>query len=81
MELHEEILSKILLEQVSRGLATHCACFEKFVQNECYRALAEIKKIIEDDSIEDDECFMKIEEIVRVFESIGSDGGSRHDFG
>ena len=81
MELHEEFLSKILLEQVSREVATHCAYFEKSVQNECSGALVEIKKIIEDDSIEDDECFIKIEEIVRVFESIGSDGGSRHDFG
>ena len=26
------------------------------------------------------ECFMKIEQIVRVLESVGSNGGSRHDF-
>ena len=27
------------------------------------------------------ECFIKIEEIIRLFESLGSDGGVRHDFG
>ena len=42
---------------------------------------AKIKAIIEDDSLEDKECFRKIEEIVCAFEEIGSNGGSRHDFG
>ena len=37
--------------------------------------------VIEDDSLEDDECFMKIEEIVCAFENLGSGGGNRHDFG
>ena len=46
----------------------------------CYNALKEIKRIIEDDTLEDSECFMKIEEIVKVLELYGSDGGSRHDF-
>lgn len=48
---------------------------------ECYQALRKIRAIIEDDSFEDRDCFMKIEEIVRLFEELGSDGGSRHDFG
>lgn len=81
MELHEEILSKILIESVSKALSANCVNFEEAIRNKSYKALIEIKNIIEDDSLEDDECFMKIEEIVRVFESIGSDGGNRHDFG
>ena len=36
---------------------------------------------LEDDSLEDSECFYRIEEIVCVFEGLGSDCGSRHDFG
>ncbi|MEE1055782.1 MAG: hypothetical protein UH239_00850 [Acutalibacteraceae bacterium] len=48
---------------------------------ESYKALQKIKTIIEDDSLEDKECFMKIEEIVCLFEALGSDGGNRHDFG
>ena len=39
-----------------------------------------IKEILEDDELEDEECFMKIEEIVCVFEDLGMGCGSRHDF-
>ena len=31
-------------------------------------------------SLDDAECFQRIEEIVCAYEAIGSDGGSRHDF-
>lgn len=54
---------------------------KEIVEMECYKALQKIKAIIEDDSLEDTECFMKIEKIVCLFEQIGSNGGSRHDFG
>ncbi len=53
----------------------------QIVENEAYKTLQKIKDILSDDSLDDPECFMKIEEIVCAFESIGSDGGSRHDFG
>lgn len=53
---------------------------EKLLELRCYQALLEIKNIIEDDTLDDPTCFWKIEKIVRVFENIGSDGGSRHDF-
>ena len=43
--------------------------------------LCRIKEIIEDDTLDDPECFMKIEEIVCVLEEVGSSGGIRHDFG
>ena len=53
----------------------------QIVELECYKALQKIKAIIEDDSLEDDTCFKKIEEIVCAFEQMGSSGGGRHDFG
>ncbi|MCI8704143.1 MAG: hypothetical protein HFE60_07645 [Anaerotignum sp.] len=46
----------------------------------CYQALEEIKGILESDGLEDKECFEKIEEIVCIYERLGSDGGNRHDF-
>ena len=55
--------------------------FEKLFENRCYKALQEIKEVIEDDRLEDKECFERIERIVRIFEEMGSDGGTRHDFG
>ena len=52
----------------------------KLLESRCYIALQNIKDILDDDKLDDDECFMKIEKIVRLFEEMGSDGGSRHDF-
>ena len=47
----------------------------------CYQALQEIRDIVRDGALDDRECFEKIEEIVCIFEKMGSHGGSRHDFG
>ena len=40
-----------------------------------------IQNILRDGSLSDPECFRQIEEVVRCFETLGSDGGGRHDFG
>ena len=78
MELHQEILRHMLADgkiQVSFPELTNSDS-TKIVELECYRALRKIKAILEDS-----ECFYRIEEIVCVFEGLGSDCGSRHDFG
>lgn len=83
MELHQEILRHMLADgkiQVSFPELTN-SDISKIVELECYRALQKIKAILEDDSLEDSECFYRIEEIVCVFEGLGSGCGSRHDFG
>ena len=51
------------------------------IEGICFQALSRIKTIIEDDTLDDPDCFYKIEEIVCVLEEIGSGGGTRHDFG
>ena len=69
MELYQEILRHILADekiQVSFPELTDSDS-TKIVELECYRALRKIKAILE--------------EIVCVFEDLGSDCGSRHDFG
>lgn len=43
-----------------------------------FQALAAIRAILDDDTLDD---FMCVEKIVQVFEWLGSGGGSRHDFG
>ena len=83
MELYQEILRHMLADkkiQVSFPELNNSDS-TKIVELECYRALRKIKAILEDDSLEDSECFHRIEEIVCVFEDLGSDCGSRHDFG
>ena len=51
------------------------------VEQRCYQAMQKIQAILKNDRLDDAECFQKIEEIVRVFEDLGSGCGTRHDFG
>ena len=81
MDLYKEILAHALTYgEVKITFPGDCD-LSKIVENKCYQALAKIKAIIQDDSLDDPECFEKIEEIVCALESVGSDGGFRHDFG
>lgn len=82
MELYKEILSHALMcGQIQVSFSSQEPDISKIVEGECYKALQKIKVIIEDDSLEDKECFMKIEEIVCALEEIGCSNSARHDFG
>lgn len=82
MRLYAEILSKILSNQeVNIVFPQFSFDIKDILELECYRALHRIKAVLEDDSLDDEHCFMKIEEIICIFERMGSDGGNRHDFG
>lgn len=82
MDLYQEILLKMLergnVQVTFSNLNRDPA---QIVETECYRTLKKIKAVIEDDSLDDAACYLKIEEIVRLFEELGSGGGNRHDFG
>lgn len=82
MELYEEIIIHALeKQQISLAALEQTSYMAKIVEGVCYRTLRRIKEIVEDDSLTDEACFWKIEEIVVALEQIGSDGGTRHDFG
>ena len=82
MELYLEILAHILAhEELQITFPNLRIDAAQIVEGECYKALQNIKTIIEDDSLEDRECFMKIEKVVCALEEIGTSGSSRHDFG
>lgn len=44
---------------------------------QCMLALHEIRAILDDETLDDFQC---VEAIVQVYERLGSNGGSRHDF-
>nr|WP_325221944.1 hypothetical protein [uncultured Oscillibacter sp.] len=44
------------------------------------RTLEEIREVLDDERLDDQNCFKRIEQIVRLYEKLGSNGGSRHDF-
>ena len=80
MELYKEILIHALLQGEVKIIFPNQE-IDQIVEGECYRTLTKIKEILHDDTLEDDTCFLKIEEIICAFEEMGSDGGNRHDFG
>ena len=81
MEFYAEILAAVLANQDIRiTFPSLEGSVEKIVEGECYKALQKIKYVLEDDSLDDVECFHKIEKIVCIFEELGSNCGARHDF-
>ncbi len=82
MELYKEILAKVLAQSPMQITFPNLHIdANQVVELQCYLALCRIKDVLADDTLDDKECFSKIEEIVCIFESIGSNGGYRHDFG
>ena len=77
-----ELLSHILAQgEVQITFPQQNEPFTQIVEGQCYQTLCKIKAIIEDDRLDDSECFQRIEEIIHAFEEIGNGGGVRHDFG
>ena len=78
MDLYKEILAKVLEKQKIHVTFPDLQInANEIVALQCYLGLQKIKTIIENDSLSDFEC---VEEIVCLFEKLGSDGGNRHDF-
>lgn len=78
MELYHQLLALNFSESERFDQAINAP---SIVEGICYRTLCAIRDILADDSLDDKECFQKIEQIVCLFEEIGSDAGTRHDFG
>lgn len=82
MDLYMEILAHALTYgQMQIVFPAQEKDLLEITENVCYQTLQKIKAIIEDDSLEDKECFYKIEEIICAFEDIGCVDLHRHDFG
>lgn len=82
MKLYRDILYRILeSEEFEILLPKWKMNVEEMMEMKCYQALQEIKKILEDDELDDAECFESIEKIISVFEKLGSGIKERHDFG
>lgn len=82
MQLYQEILAAVLAkEELQITFPNLKINLTEIVESESYQALQKIKAVVHDDSLTDSECFMKIEEIIDILETLGSGGGNRHDFG
>lgn len=81
MDLYIEMLREVLYKETVQVTFPNLTVNQTELLNSiAYRALRKIRDIVRDNSLRDEECFKQIEAIVCVLESIGSDGGNRHDF-
>lgn len=78
MELYEDIICKEIGQIILTAYKKEDFDRKEIADSKSLQALQKIKTIIENKELSDFEC---IEEIVCVFEDIGSGAGSRHDFG
>ena len=78
-----EILQRMIADMISRGEVklTLSPGMVRYLENRCFEVLGRIREILTDDTLDDPECFQRIEKIVCELESIGVDCGPRHDFG
>ena len=80
MELWQQIFLSLSEKEEIEIYFPQIPDMESLFNSKCYRALRAIHEAIKDESLSDSECFAKIEEIICVFDGIGSDCGGRHDF-
>ena len=78
MEPYDSILLAYLLEQ---GAPERAREYADAVEGRCYSAICRIRAILADETLEDPDCILKIEEIVCTVEELGLDAVGRHDFG
>lgn len=76
-----EVYEQILMNKARELLREANKLGSQMVELECYRILLEIKAVIEDEKLDDPECFERIEDILTVFERHGIACDFRHDFG
>lgn len=79
---YQELTAKLMEnEKVEITFPGMQSPLEEAVEARCFTLLWKIKEVIDDDSLDDPECFQKIEAIIQLLEDAGSGGGLRHDFG
>lgn len=82
MDLYVEILAKYLSSEKAHIIFPDLQLNAKeIVELQCMRTLKKIRELVLDDTLDDAECFERIEQIICSLEEIGIDAGSRHDFG
>ena len=78
MELYYKILAEYFAEY---GYPDEKLDREKIIRDRCYLAVCRIRGRLEGNTMEDPECFWRIERVVNTLEELGLDAGNRHDFG
>ena len=80
MELWRELLISGLQDTNNKIENVSDKALGEILESKCYQVLLEIKRTIDDEKLQDADCYIRIEEIIRVLEEncVFCD---RHDFG
>lgn len=79
MILYQEILKTFWERSISSGSSPSFKSAEvEIVKSVSYQTLNAIKLILEDESYDDEQCYKRIEKIIRTFDCIGSNTAPRH---
>ena len=70
---------ELLLETMYDDRRLSDAELKSLLKDRSVRTLGKIRRILDEDTADED-CFSRIETIVKVYKAIGADGGARHDF-
>ena len=70
---------EILLDTVYDERRLSEAELKSLLKERSVRALGKIRRILDEDTTDED-CFSRIEAIVKPYETLGADGGARHNF-
>ena len=70
---------ELLLETMYDDRRLSDAELKSLLKDRSVRTLGKIRRILDEDTADED-CFSRIEAIVKVYEAIGADGGARHNF-
>ena len=82
MELLVEILAHYLAQKDAQILFPDLKLTGKeIIELQSYQALQQIQHILQDETLDDEMCLIRIEKIIQSIEDIGGNCGSRHDFG
>ena len=78
MQQELRALAKLLVDE---GAAVRIDCggadLNQLMKDRCWQALMEIRAVLDDETLEDPECFQQIEQIVRIYEKLGPGAGAR----
>ncbi len=80
MELWRELLISGLQDESYKFDYINDTTLKEIVENRCYKVLLQIKQTIENENLLDQDCFIKIEEIICKLEE-NNIFCNRHDFG
>ena len=81
MDFEMRLLAKMLIDNGAQvTISGGEGVLERLLKERGVQALKDIREVLDNDSLEDPECFQRIERIVEIYEALGTDAGSRHDF-